>query len=137
MAKHTFSVKASENASKSYNVTVNVPDTFTEAQTTRLIAKAISSVTINVQGTLRRRIKGGTTDADTLAKEAQAAFDAVINGVARSTTRTVEVVKPIDVGAMFPNDEASAEQMAVLKSLLAQGAKLSNIPTKIGKALTK
>lgn len=119
MIKHTFSVAAEEGAT-SHPVAVNVP-TFaeaTQAQKLKMWDEAIRSVTIKVQGTLRRRLAKGIR-GEALSKEAQAAFDAVMNGT-RATAPSVVV-------------DATALKLtrAQVDALTASGATVTNIPANL------
>lgn len=117
MLKHSFTV-AKDADSPSVEVSVNVKS-FEEADAAmrkRMWEEAMKSVTIKVQGTLRRRMGKGIKGA-ALVTEAQEAFDNVLNGV-RSRT----VSKPaVDA------TEAKLTR-AQIDLLVASGVEVRNIP---------
>lgn len=114
MKTHIFKVRMDEKSAE-HTVSVKVP-TFaeaTDAQKQQMWDEGISSVTIKVQGTCRRRLAKGVK-GEPLNAEAQKAFDAVING-----TRAAANVVVVDAKAL----KLSAAQITALE---ASGATVVN-----------
>jgi hypothetical protein len=116
MRTHTFTVRKDED-SPEHDVSVKVVTyaEATEAQRKNLFEEGMSSVTIKVQGTCRRRLAKGIR-GEALNAEAQKAFDAVING-----TKAAASVVVMDATA----NKFNAAQIAALE---ASGVVVINKP---------
>jgi hypothetical protein len=119
MIAHTFNV-SNDGGDTTTEITVNIPtfDEMTVAQRQNLVAEGYKSVTIKAQGTLRRRQSKGIR-GKALEAEAQAAFDAIING-----TRTTAPKLIIDATEMM----LTREQIDLMVS---KGATVVNIPPEL------
>jgi hypothetical protein len=117
---YAFTVSKSEGAT-SHEVKVLLPDTFTAAQTKNLVEEGLKSVRIKVQGTLRRRLSQNNPvkPGEPLNREAQAAFDAVLNG-----TRPEAAKQRFDCVAM-------KFTRAQVDLMVANGAEVYNIPANL------
>lgn len=117
MIKHIFKVRQSED-SPEHEVTVQRL-TFAEAtekQREAMFEEGMSSATIKVQGTCRRRLAKGVR-GEALNAEAQAAFKAIWDGTPASRVAVVVV----DAAAL----KLTREQALALQ---ASGATVANIP---------
>lgn len=115
--KHTFKVALSEGSTQ-HEVSIITPAyaTASDAQRQVMWAEGMNSVTIKVQGTLRRRLNKGIK-GEALQKEAQAAWDAILNNRPRTA-----IVKPVI------DAEALGLSLEQCEALEAQGCEVINKP---------
>lgn len=94
MLTHTFTVRRDENAPE-HEISVEIPSfaEASEAQREVMWNEGVTSVTIKVQATARRRLAKGKR-GEALVADCQAAFDAILNGSSRA--RPVIVLKRSD-----------------------------------------
>lgn len=108
--RHTFKVALGKGATQ-HEIAVETPDfdKATDAQRRVLFAEGVDSVTIKVQGSLRRRLEKGVKGS-ALLHEAQQAWDAIIN----SRPRTYGP-PPVDYMAVPEADRLSKGQVRALQ----------------------
>lgn len=122
-----FNVSESDGATE-HEVSIKTPDYASAnlAQRNVMWNEGLKSITIKVQGTLRRRIKDGIRDA-ALAIEAQKAWDSILNGTPRDTTPTVT----LDFAVLSLTGMTVEQVKGLAKHLDSQGNNviLQNLPT--------
>jgi hypothetical protein len=129
---HTFKVAKSEGAAQ-HDVAVKVP-TFkeaTEKQRENAWNEAIRSITIKVQGTLRRRLAKGIKPGEALNGEAQRAFDAILNGTALAPASTIVDAAEFLAGFDLKNDAMRKLARGQVDLLTARGATVVNVPKEL------
>lgn len=128
MAKDVFKVRAEAGATE-HTIAVEIP-TFAEAterQRQNAWEYAIRAVRIKVQGRLRERIKKGVR-GEALSREAQAFFDAALNGETARASATVIDFATLFAGFNLEDAEVRKLVRRQMNTLTAGRATIVNIP---------